>query len=130
MDLNKLLAGAAPALHETEFVFCSVPRETAEAFAPSAVATFKENEGVTLILPRAVADSAGVEFTYPCRMITLTVHSALAAIGFMAKITASLAEHGISVNPVSAYYHDHLFVPADRAEEALAVLEKLSAQRS
>jgi hypothetical protein len=28
----------------------------------------------------------------------------------------------ISVNPVSGFYHDHLFVPVDRAEEAMRLL--------
>jgi hypothetical protein len=50
----------------------------------------------------------------------LTVHSSLEAVGFLAAITARLAETGISVNVVSAFYHDHLFVPHDRADEALA----------
>ena len=34
----------------------------------------------------------------------------------------------MGVNPVSAYFHDHLFVPADRADEAVALLEQLAAE--
>jgi hypothetical protein len=45
--------------------------------------------------------------------------------GFLAAITARLAETGISVNVVSAFYHDHLFVPHDRADEALARLQEM-----
>jgi hypothetical protein len=37
-----------------------------------------------------------------------------------------LADAGISVNAVSAFYHDHLFVPDHRAEEALCLLPKMS----
>ena len=59
-------------------------------------------------------------------MITLTVHSALDAVGFLAAITARLAEAGISVNAVSAFHHDHLFVPVDRADEAMALLQNMS----
>jgi uncharacterized protein len=55
----------------------------------------------------------------------LTVHSSLEAVGFLAAITARLAETGISVNAVSAFYHDHLFVPHDRADEALARLQEM-----
>jgi hypothetical protein len=32
----------------------------------------------------------------------------------------------MGVNPVSAFYHDHLFVPVERAEEALAMLRQLA----
>ncbi|EKD51400.1 MAG: hypothetical protein ACD_62C00265G0006 [uncultured bacterium] len=59
-------------------------------------------------------------------MITLTVHSGLDAVGFLARISTALAEAGISLNAVSAFYHDHLFVPVDRAGEAMVALERLS----
>ena len=58
-------------------------------------------------------------------MITLAVHSSLEAIGFLAAITAQLADAGISVNAVSAFYHDHLFVPEHRASEALQLLQNM-----
>jgi hypothetical protein len=48
-------------------------------------------------------------------------------VGFLAAITARLAEAGISVNAVSAFHHDHLFVPADRGDEAMAALRDMSA---
>jgi uncharacterized protein len=56
----------------------------------------------------------------------LTVHSSLNAVGFLAAVTTQLAEAGISLNAVSAFYHDHLFVPHDRADEALALLQNMS----
>lgn len=55
-------------------------------------------------------------------MITLTVHSNLNAVGFLAAVAAKLAEHQISVNVVSAFYHDHLFVPDEKAEQAMQIL--------
>jgi hypothetical protein len=45
-------------------------------------------------------------------------------------MTARLADAGIGVNAVSAFYHDHLFVPEDRADEALTLLQKMSAPES
>ncbi len=116
------MANMHPELRDEEFVFVSVSEDTAATRLRSAIFTFRESEGVTLVLSREEAEKAGLAFTYPCRMITLTVHSSLEAVGFLAAITNMLAKHGISVNPVSAYHHDHLFVPADRAEEALALL--------
>jgi hypothetical protein len=59
-------------------------------------------------------------------MITLNVHSALDAVGFLAAVMKALSVRGISTNTVSAYYHDHLFVPSERAEEALAALRRLA----
>lgn len=60
-------------------------------------------------------------------MISLMAHSSLDAVGFLAAITAKLAAAGISVNPVSAFYHDHLFVPFDKAEMAMNLLSEFSA---
>jgi hypothetical protein len=37
-----------------------------------------------------------------------------------------LAEKGISANVVAAYYHDHIFVPTEHANAALAALRGLS----
>ncbi|WP_414640799.1 ACT domain-containing protein [Archangium sp.] len=59
-------------------------------------------------------------------MLTLSVHSSLEAVGFLAAVTTRLAARGISVNPVSAYFHDHLFVPSARATESLALLAGLA----
>ena len=50
------------------------------------------------------------------------------AVGFLAAITARLANAGISVNAVSAFHHDHLFVPERRAGEALRLLQDMQQQ--
>jgi hypothetical protein len=122
-NLEMLLRAMNPMLHEDEFVYGTQPEITG-----NPVCAFREPEGWTLVLRRAEAERLGIPFTYPCRMITLTVHSSLEAVGLLAEIAARLAFHGISVNVVSGYYHDHLFVPVDRAEEALAVLRAESGQ--
>ncbi|EXJ78160.1 hypothetical protein A1O3_09321 [Capronia epimyces CBS 606.96] len=70
------------------------------------------------------------DYQYPCRMITCDVHSSLAAVGFMATLATRLARRGISVNPVSGFFHDHLFVPAEKAEEAVRVLEEVREEAS
>ncbi len=121
-DLNRLLADMQPMLDPETFVFCTVP---SGAFLPAdinPVQIFREREGKTLILPCTEAEAAGLDCQFPCRMITLNVHSALDAVGFLAAVTSLLASAGISVNAVSAYHHDHLFVPAERADEAMRLL--------
>jgi hypothetical protein len=91
--------------------------------------TFREDEGLTLIVGRGMAEVAGLASAFPCRKITLNVHSSLDAIGFLAAIATRLAAAGISVNPVSAFHHDHLFVPTDRAKAALAILHDMGGSR-
>jgi hypothetical protein len=83
---------------------------------------------MTAIVERSHAERAGVPHVFESRLITLTVHSSLNAVGFLATISECLARAGISCNTVAAYYHDHLFIPIDRAEEAQALLLQLSQQ--
>jgi hypothetical protein len=124
-DLTTLLRSMQPEMQEGVFVFCTVPEGTAIPENLKPLLVFHESEGTTLVVRREQADAAGLPFQFASRLITLTVHSSLEAVGFLAAITAPLAEAGISVNAVSAFYHDHLFVPVERAEEALLVLQKI-----
>ncbi len=125
-DLSRLLDGLAPRLREQEYVFCCVagPGQVDPATAP--LATFHEEEGTTLVLERAAADAAGLQYGPVLRCITLQVHSSLAAVGLTAAVSGALANAGISANVIAAYHHDHVFVPTDRADEALAILESLA----
>ena len=125
-DSDILLKSMNPVLHDGEFVFCTVSQEQADRLVAESVCMFRENEGVSVILPRELAERHTIPYDYISRMITLTVHSSLDAVGFLAVITGKLAEHGISVNPVSAYHHDYLFVPSVKAGEAMEILAQLS----
>jgi hypothetical protein len=125
-DLDELLRLMQPAMRPDLYIFCTVPEGSEIPSGISPLMTFREAEGVTLIVEVSQADRAGLPGTFPCRLITLNVHSSLDAVGFLAAITNALADAGIGVNPVSGYFHDHLFVPAERAEEAMAVLVKLA----
>ncbi len=125
-DLERLLATMRPAADATPWVFCVVPGGLPPDPALGAVATVREDEGWTAVVPRDRADAAGLAYDGTFRRITLTVHSSLAAVGFLAAVARALADAGVACNPVSGAYHDHLFVPAERADEALAVLRALS----
>ena len=124
-DLQALLAGMKPEMQPGIFVFCTISEETEIPAATKPLLTFREREGTTLVVRREEAESLGLAYQFASRLITLTIHSSLEAVGFLAPITARLAEAGISVNAVSAFYHDHLFVPHDRADEALARLQDM-----
>ena len=125
-DLKTLLASMHPMLHEHPYVFCSVRQDDFDRLALEPLGTFHEPEGVTLIVTQQQASRQGLPFECTWACITLTVHSSLSAVGFLAALTARLAAAGISVNPVSAYYHDHLFVPWEDRGCALAELNALS----
>ena len=126
-DLRQLLAAMEPRLLPDEFVFCTLAQERDE-LAPDlpALATFREEEGLSLVLERTLAERQGLQYGPVMRCISLTVHSALDAVGLTAAISGLLARQGISANVVAAYFHDHVFVPAAQAEEALEALRELS----
>jgi hypothetical protein len=125
LDLGALFSNMKPDLHGDIFVFCTIPHDEPLPTA-TCLLTFREHEGTTLVMRREDAERAGLRYAFASRLVTLTVHSALDAVGFLAAVTSRLAEAGISVNAVSAFYHDHLFVPVDRADEALAVLQEMA----
>ena len=88
---------------------------------------FQENEAWTVILSQAAAEQERLEFSFPCRMVTLNVHSSLEAVGFLAAVTNRLASRlRIGVNPVSAFYHDHLFVPSGVEDAVVEELRKMA----
>jgi len=129
-NLSRLLQNMNPELHDNVFVVCSIPADQEMPSALSPMLIFREREGTTLVLRLEEAESAGLSHQFASRLITLTIHSSLEAVGFLAAITGRLAEAGISVNAVSAYYHDHLFVPEHRADEALRLLQEMSRSAS
>jgi hypothetical protein len=121
-NLTALLHSMEPHLREQPFIFCSVDLATYECLRFIPVGMFREQEGITLIMEQEQADQARLPYTDLWACITLTVHSSLTAVGFIAALSNKLAAAGLSVNPVSAYYHDHLFVPWAERERALQLL--------
>jgi uncharacterized protein len=122
-DLAALLASMSPHLNEGTYVFVLTD---GTAGVEDAVVTVAEPEGLTLVLPRERADELGLSYDFVASWITLQVHSALAAVGLTAAFSAALTSEGISANVVAGRFHDHLFVPEDRREDALRVLRLLA----
>jgi uncharacterized protein len=123
LSLEALLRNMRPELREGIFVFCTVESDKGVPTAVKPLLTFHEQEAITLVIGLEEAQQLALRYQFVSRLITLTVHSSLEAVGFLAAITTRLAEAGISVNAVSAFHHDHLFVPEHRAEEALGLLQ-------
>ncbi len=123
--LTTLLANMTATLTPGVFVFATLEDgEIPAGIAPQMI--FREAEGTTLIAPLQQAEAADLAYTFRCRMITLQVHSSLEAVGFIARVATALAAEGMGVNPVSGYFHDHLFVPEDRAQDAMEILNDLA----
>jgi uncharacterized protein len=123
-----MIAGMDPVLDERDYVFCTVAdAAAAEAARPQALGSFTEAEGVSLIVPVATARTFGFADGPVMRRIVLTVHSALDGVGLTAAVSGTLAEAGIACNMVAAFHHDHVFVPAAEAENALGLLRNLQA---
>lgn len=125
INLQRLLVNMHPELLEGEFVFCSVSPSAFQELRIHPIGWFREAEGITLIVERSIADDEALAYEFVSRWITLNIHSSLEAVGFLATITSKLAGAGISVNTISAYYHDHLFVPTDKASAVMMLLSEL-----
>ncbi|KAL8752196.1 MAG: hypothetical protein Q9184_005808 [Pyrenodesmia sp. 2 TL-2023] len=126
LSISKLLSTLRLSVHPDTFVFMTLPHEVPPPKSLLMEMCFREDEGCTIITTLASARDHNLEYIFPCRKITCEVHSSLDAVGFMAALSKRLAERGIGANPVSGYYHDHLFVPHEKIEEAVKALEEMS----
>jgi uncharacterized protein len=128
-DLTQLLSSLRPALHPRVYVFASVPAGT-DVSALQPIATFREAEGLTIVIEQELARQAGVPILFRAAWLTLTVHSDLHGVGLTAAVAAALTRANISCNVIAAAFHDHIFVPVGAAEGALAVLQALQREAS
>ncbi len=127
-NLNALLQSMKPELIAGEYVFCSV-NDSKDIDPGLIVGSFREKEGITIIIDKIVADKLQLEYLFVAAWITLTVHSSLDAVGLTAAFSKALGDENISCNVIAAFYHDHLFVPVRDKEKAMEVLKKLSGKK-
>lgn len=125
-NLTTLLHSMEPHLWKQPFIFCSVDPVTYEGLNVTPIGMFREREGITLILDQQQADQTHIPYADLWACITLNIHSSLTAVGFIAAISSRLAAAGLSVNPVSAYYHDHLFVLWGERERVMRLLREFN----
>ena len=125
-DLDILLKAMSPELIEGDYVFCTVEGGLANYVHLNPIATFREKEGLTLVLTEEVATQAQLSFDGVFSMITLSVHSSLEAVGLTAAFATKLGSYGISANVIAGYYHDHIFVQKHKADQAMRALREFS----
>ncbi len=128
-DLSGLLASMRPERQPGEYAFVTVGSDDGVPTGLTPVATVHEPEGTTLVVPLQQAQTCSLPMDFRCAWILLRVHSDLAAVGLTAAVATALAEDGIACNVIAGFHHDHLFVPADRADRAVAALEALAHTR-
>ncbi len=124
-DLEKLLKGMKPKHILGEYVFCVV-KDLMNINLNEIEMTFREEEGITIIIKKEIADKLHLNYSFIASWITLTVHSSLEAVGLTAAFSKVLSENNISCNVVAAFYHDHIFVDKKDTEKAMSILNKLS----
>lgn len=126
VDLERLITLMEPELLKGEFVFCTAKNKTYGDFSElKPISSYLEKEGLSLLLEKNQADAAGLKYGSVFRGISLRVHSSLDAVGFIAAISNKLSSNGISANVIAAHFHDHVFVPTEKAELALELLAEL-----
>ena len=113
-----------PLLHEGTYVYVA-SQANPDLGDPRVIASVREPEGLSLIVEASYATAHGLAPAFECAWITLNVNSDLAAVGFTAAFAAALGQAGISCNVVAGLHHDHVFVPAHQAAEAMRELRAL-----
>ncbi|AOW06006.1 hypothetical protein B0I72DRAFT_141828 [Yarrowia lipolytica] len=146
-DLKTLLKSATPILNEGTYFFCNIhltPKvgekwtdktySAIHGLLPVSVATIRESEGLTVVVPKEKVDEylsdsslppLEYDSNYECAWITLTIHSSLEAVGLTAAFSARLADNNISCNVIAGFHHDHIFVGKGDAQRAIDVLSNL-----
>ena len=124
-NLRILLSNMSPVLNEGDYVFCIVSN-TENIDSKDIINTFKEKEGMSIVITKEGADKVGLNYSLVMSWITLQIHSSLEAVGLTASFSKVLADNHISCNVIAGYYHDHIFVKKEDSGKAIEVLKSLS----
>jgi hypothetical protein len=123
-DLGALLRSLQPERIPGACAFVSVPDRDALGNA-DVIATIREPEGLSAVIAESDAARLKLPILFRAAWITLTVQSDLQAVGLTTAFCAALGKAGIPCNVVAGTWHDHLFVPLERVDEAMRALQRL-----
>jgi len=119
-----MLAGMTPVLKGGIYFFCSTD-DVSVAAAADSLASFREDEGISLVLTEAAAIKHGFDRSMPMSRIILEVYSALEGVGLTASVATALADQGVPCNMIAAYHHDNVFVPQAMRHRAIEILKEV-----
>ncbi len=125
-NLNALIRSMKPKLIDGVFVYVTTQETEFNLTELKPLASILEQEGLTLVLDKAVAKRNHFDYLGDYRLISLQIHSSLEAVGLTAAFATALSQENISANVLAGYYHDHLLVQEADAERAMSVLTHLS----
>ena len=124
-NLHKIIKTMSPELNPGEYIFYST-NDPSQFDQKEIIGLFNEKEGVTVIISRELADRKKIPHKFIASWITLNVHSSLEAVGLTAAFSTALANENISANVIAGYYHDHIFVAKEVADNAMKALIQLT----
>ena len=125
-DLSNLLNNLQPNLLNEDYVFITLEDSSLEfSNQLDPIATFKEKEGLTLVIKEEKAKQEDFEYNSVFKCISLGAHSSLTSVGLIAAISKLLSNEGITCNVFSGYFHDHLFVQKSLSKTALELLNNI-----
>ncbi len=113
-----------PVLESGVFAYCSLASGQ-DIGNVEVVSSIVEPEGLSVIVRETVAIQQGWPVLFRVAWIRFGLESALDGVGLTAAVSRALAAAGIGCNMVAGAYHDHVFVPVERATEALGILGQL-----
>lgn len=124
-----MIANMTPELRVGRFIFVTIDEpDLAQSLSAEAISIFREDEGISMILPVDLAEKHRLNTDHNMACITLTVYSSLEGVGLTSAVASALGQHNIPCNMVAAFHHDHVFVPFDMCDQAMEVLTSLQNQ--
>lgn len=123
-NLAELLRSMTPKLNAGVYYFATLNNDDVLPLSKT-IATIREEEGLSVIVNEETVAEYALQAQFKCAWISLTVHSDLEAVGLTAAFATALGNVGISCNVVAGNYHDHIFVPYEKAELAMQTLRSL-----
>jgi hypothetical protein len=124
-----MISGMTPIVRPGNYVFISTEdRALVESLSSQAISTFKEEEGMSMLIPVELAEKSKLSVDQPMCCITLNVYSSLEGVGLTAAVSTALGDNSIPCNMIAAFHHDHVFVPSKMCDQAMDVLISLQKQ--
>lgn len=134
--IRKLIADTEILVHPEAFTIVSIDRDEEDEarrllrdLSAFSSVTFDMHE-VSLVVKSK--DWAGLKENFrtfeecgPYRLITFNIVLDLSVVGFLAVLSARLAESGISIYALSTFLRDHILVKEEDVERAEEVLNQL-----